>query len=492
MPAIPQYDQRTQVSGSGLGAGPVAPPSSGVGEGVQDLAGGVGAVVKAVDVVKERDAATWSAQTLSQTQATWMQNLEDQKLKADPGAPNFTPNFLKDFDTQANPIAQGAPTRQSKQFMQERLLALREELMRNAMSFEAASRVQNNITVGKKSVDSAANELVNNPTLFTQRLAERNALFDAMPLEASQRQGLKDYAQGELAKYSVIGRINADPTHMLVELKAGQSTDPAVKALTPDQRVELEQRAKITISAQYTDAEHARELAKQQEEARQKITQNQFLQKMSGGQLSAQEVLNSNLAPFGSGSKDEFINMLKAKAVKTDPALFNELFARAHLPDGNPGKIVDENQLNPYLIDQRLNIEDLGKLREEISGNKTTDGESESKLKNGLFEVAKSTLTRSNPLIGLRDPIGDENVQRFTSWFIGEYAKQRQGGKSPQQLLDPESPDYLGKRLKGYVRSPQQIMQDTLESATQSPATNAVPRKAGESADDYLKRAGGQ
>ena len=457
---------------------------------MQDVGAGIQSVVKANDVVQERDAATAALQSLSQTQSQEAQNLEDQQLKAPPGAPNFTPNFLRDFDTRSKLVVQSAQTRESKQFMQERMLALRAELEHKARYFEAASRAQNNVSVGEKAVDSAANELVNNPTLFTQRLAERHALFDAMPLEPATRQKLKDYAQSEMAKYAVIGRINLDPTRMLIELKAGDSTDPAVKALTPDQRLELEQRAKITISAQYTDLEHARELAKQQLEDRQKVTQNQLLQKMNGGQLSANEVLNSNLNPFGSGSKDEFINMLKAKAVKTDPALFNELFARAHLPDGSPGKIVDENQLNSYVIDQRLNIEDLSKLRGEISGNKTTDGESESKLKNGLFEVAKSTLTRSNPLIGLRDPIGDENVQRFTSWFMGEYAKQRQAGKSPQQLLDPESPDYLGKRLKSYVRTPQQIMQGVIESATQAPSTNAVPRKVGESAADYLARTG--
>lgn len=624
---IPEYQQRTGVSGAGLGPGPVRPASSGLGEGLTDLAGGIQSVVKANEVIKERDAATWSAKTLSDTQSVWMQQLEDRKLKADPGAPNFTPAVLKDFDASATEVAQGAPTRQSKQFMTERLYALREELQRNAMSFEAASRVQNNVNVAHQSIDAAGNELINNPTLFKQRLAERYALFDAMPLSAEQKQQLKERAQSEMAKYAVIGRINANPASMLVELKAGSPTssarsdladlqapqgsaytdatqwnkradgsqkgngwlgllrrpdggvsseisigveingkeqeiplmvptltrsevqtllskdpqkpgffsqlpdsikqkalafardrlsqnkspfasstespfaqptevvgksiDPAVQSLSPEARLEMEVRARQTLNAQYIDQEHQMALAKQALELQQKKTQNGFLSAMQNGQLTADKVLNSNLDPFGSGSKDEFLNMLRArdKAPKTDSTTFNELFARINLPDTAPGKITNANQLNSYLIDGRLDIQDLDKLRAEVEHKGTADGEAEAKLKSGIFEVAKSTLTKSNPLIGLQDPIGDESLQRFTSWFLSEYQRQRGAGKTPTELLSPDSPDYLGKRITNYVRNPQQIMQDVLKSAT-TPAVSAIPRKEGESAEDYLKRTG--
>jgi len=489
---IPEYQQRTSVSGASLGPGPVTPSSTGLGEGLNDLASGAQALVKAQETVRERDAATWATKTLSDTQSSWMQQLEQRKLRAPAGAANFTPDLLKDYDAQANQVAQGAPTRQSKQFMTDRLLALREELQRNAMSFEAASRVQNNLNVAQDSIESASNELQNNPHLFTQRLAERNALFDSMSLTAEQRQQLKDKAKSEMAYNSVVGLIQMHPANMLATLRSGDSTDPAIRSLTPEQRVQAENHASQAITAQYVEEERQIRLAKQAEELRQKQTQNAFLQKMNDGQLDAKTILNSNLAPFGSGSKDEFLNMLRARdqKPKTDPATFNEIFARINLPDGTPGKITDANQLNPYLIDQRINFEDLGHLRAEVEGKGTAQGEAESKLKSGLIEVAKSTLTHSNPLIGIQDPQGDSNLQQFTSWFLNEYQRQRSAGKSAADLLSPDSPDYLGKRITAFVRSPQQIMQDVLKSATNAPGTNAIPRKAGESAEDYLKRTG--
>lgn len=256
-----------------------------------------------------------------------------------------------------------------------------------------------------------------------------------------------------------------------------------------DKREEMLQHA---ILAKQVEEQRALALQKQQQEEAQKATQNAFLERMQDGKLTPQDVLHSNLAPFGSGSKDEFLTMLKAGSGggKTDPATFNDLFTRIHLPPGSPGKIANENQLNAYVSSGRLSIEDLNKLRNEVQGNNTSEGESEGLLKKGLFEVAKNTLTRSNPLLGIQDPIGEENLQRFNAWFLGEYQKQRESGKTPQQLLSPDSPDYLGKRLSSYVRSPQQILQDAIGSASQAPATKAPARKQGETPDEYLKRIG--
>lgn len=317
----------------------------------------------------------------------------------------------------------------------------------------------------------AAQQLINASVNTGDLTAEQGAML--------KKQWTASYSEGAVQMLPYANQID------LLSKPKGTVAD----FLEPDKREEMLQHA---ILAKHVEEERALALQKQQEEIQQKAIQNVFLQRMQNNQLTTQDVLSSKLAPFGSGSKEEFLRMLKPTADKTDPALFNELFARAHLPDGTTGKLVDENQLNQYVIAGRLSMEDLGKLRGEIVGNKTTDGQSEEKLKEGLYNVAKNTLVHSNALIGLQDPAGEENLQRFTSWFIGEYAKQRAAGKSPQQLLSPDSSDYLGTRLQSYVKSPQQIMQSVLQSATQAPAANAVPRKEGESADDYLKRIGKQ
>lgn len=290
------------------------------------------------------------------------------------------------------------------------------------------------------------------------------------------------------ASYSE-GSVQMLPYDRQIELLS-KPKGTSAEFIAPDKREEMLQHA---ILAKQVEEERAARLLKEQQEQQQKAIQNSFLQKMTDGALTPQDVLQSNLAPFGSGSKDEFLNMLRAESKgKTDPVRFNELFARIHLPDGTSGKITNDSQLNQYFVNGQLSLEDLQKLRNEVQGQNTAAGSDESKLKTGVLEVAKNSLTTSNPLLGIRDPVGEENLQRFTSWFLEEYAKQRTAGKSAQQLLNPQSPDYLGRQISAYVRTPQEIMQDTIQSATGAPATSAPARKSNESADDYLKRIGKQ
>ena len=249
MPSIPVYDQRTDVSGAGLGAGPDLPASSGVGEGLQDVGSGIQSVVKAIDVVKERDAATWSAQALSQSQATWLQELDNRKLNAPAGAPGFTPSFLKDFDTSANGILSQAPTVESKKFMQERFIALRGQLSREAATFEATSRIANNTDIAKNSIDAARNELQVLPQNFSERLAERRTLIDGMALPPKQREAVLEYAQRSMAHDAVSGVIAKNPYVALKALNSAPGTSGllSVEALHADDRLTLRNEAESEI-----------------------------------------------------------------------------------------------------------------------------------------------------------------------------------------------------------------------------------------------------
>lgn len=295
-----------------------------------------------------------------------------------------------------------------------------------------------------------------------------------------QRNWAQDFAKGY---------VEIQPADKQVQLLTKPQGTPA-DMIDPAERAVLLHQAQTRSLVEQERAQHLAEKAKKDAQDR---TQNTFLSRMQTNQLTVQDVLRSNLDPFGSGSKDEFLNMLKPKAgQRTDPATFNDLFTRIHAEDTDPNKIIDPNALNQYVIQDKLSMEDLSKLRGEIENRGTVDGENESQLKKGLFEVAKSSLTSSNPLLGIRDPAGDTQLQRFTSWFQTAYANGRKAGKSAQDLLSPDSKDYLGNQVKQYARSPQQIMNDLVSGVTAAPAPKVEPRKQGESAADYLKRTAGQ
>lgn len=249
MASIPTYEQRTSVSGAGLGPGPTRPASTGIGEGLADVGAGIESVVKAIDVVKERDAATWSASALSQSQANWLQELDNRKLNAAAGAPNFTPTFLKDFDAHANDVMAQAPTPTAKKFMQERFIALRGQLSREASTFEATSRIANNTDIAKNSIDTARNELQVLPQNFAERLAERRTLIDGMGLPPKQKEAVLEYAQRSMAHDAVTGLIAHNPYAALKALNSapGESSILSVESLHADDRLQLRNNAESEI-----------------------------------------------------------------------------------------------------------------------------------------------------------------------------------------------------------------------------------------------------
>src|SRR5688500_19846855 len=96
MPAIPRYQQRTQAQ-AGLGAGPEF-VSSGIGEGLMAIADANDFLRQKEERAKEEDAATWATERLSGLQSEWTADLQNRKESAEPGAPQFTEQVLKDYD----------------------------------------------------------------------------------------------------------------------------------------------------------------------------------------------------------------------------------------------------------------------------------------------------------------------------------------------------------------------------------------------------------
>lgn len=345
-------------------------------------------------------------------------------------------------------------------------------------------------TVAYLKAAQAASEKVENEIIATE--AERLVASGEEPAAIVQRVEKNDWAGTEAASIFPFLSTNKQATFKKAVLTA------------VSQQAHLKQ---FLITIEESKAKKAKDDA-------QTTTQNDFLARMNlpdndPKKLTPAEIINSNLDPTGSGSKAQFITMLdaheraSAKPIKTDPTLFTALWDRIHLPDDDPNRLRNENDLNPYM-GRGLTVDNVNQLRAEIQGKRTPEGEEQAALKKGLIEIARGKLTRSNPLTGLRDPIGDELLQKFMSTVLREYTEKRRAGKTVLELLSPDSKEYLGHLLNtpGFVRSPLQIMQDIAKynfgSATAAPSPAAAPqvptprppRLLGETPEAYLKRIG--
>lgn len=236
---------------------------------------------------------------------------------------------------------------------------------------------------------------------------------------------------------------------------AGQfdaSGAPSLKTGTPLDFLPVEQREMLFKGA-IADVHSQIELSNLAQTQALVGVQNDLLAKAAKHTLTSADVLASPLKPFGSGSKDEFLNMLRTGANETpdDPATQQDLFNRIHLPDGDPNKITDPNVLNQYFGHGINKWATLGNLRDEVTMRGTPEGKIESDLKANLYGIARASLVKAGPFPGMmdqNDAAGRQDLQRWQAWFEKAYADGRKKGISSDELLMPGNKNYLGDQVQ--------------------------------------------
>lgn len=220
-------------------------------------------------------------------------------------------------------------------------------------------------------------------------------------------------------------------------------------------------------TANYADMERQLHVQEQQKKLISEQAENDYLKQIyaplaTSKPLSVQSiVLDDRLSRE---SKDRLIKLVGDPGEKDQTTYgpgFVHAFQMVHAPEGTEGRITDVNQLYPRLGPSGdLTMAGVEKLRGEIQLRKTPEGEAESAMKKSMFDFAKAQLTAADPILRIKDSHGEEQLLKFQAYFWPAYEKGRAAGKTPIQLLNPDSPDYLGKGLEQFKRSHAQLMAD--------------------------------
>lgn len=508
MPRIRPYESQVQspgiiqgrnATGEDFGAGAYAGAAQ-LGQSVM----GMGDFVKRQQ--EQTDVSDISAK-LSELNAKKYIELQEGIRTATPGDQTFSQKFLEKYDQDAASIESGLTTTAGRSFFKKANARLREDLTKSAWSGQAelaGIKAQQDFTSTK---NNFSDSLLVDPTNFETKavLLEEYANHlvqgeDGRPGFLSRASAMDMVAKGktEMAAATIRGWADKNPEYAQQLLKSNRY-DQYLKA---DQKAALDGDIQQAIRGREIEAERRKKQEKEALEMRQKETQDTFLTQLTKGKLDTKTILNSNLDAFGSGSKKEFLNLLEAHNKgdlnQTDPSVFRDRLNAISRPDGDPNKLVDENALIQDVVNGKLSFEDMGKLRSEMQGRKTEEGKIEGQLKDNFLKTVRGELSGSNDMLGIKDPQGDKNNLAFQTWFFKYYNDQRKAGKTAYQLLDPNSPDYVGKWTTRFKNSPDQIMNNLVSGMqeTQGPeaplpqARQKTPRLPGESAADYLKRTG--
>jgi hypothetical protein len=182
--------------------------------------------------------------------------------------------------------------------------------------------------------------------------------------------------------------------------------------------------------------------------------------------LSGRDILNDNTLTLE--AKQKLFNVKAAttgaeKADKTYGPGFTALYQKVHAADNDPNRITDPSSLYAHVgPNGDLTVAGVDKLVTEIQGHKTPEGVAEGEMKNQFFKLAKGQITGSDEGLHIKDPKGDELYLKFMAQALPAYDAGRKAGKSATQLLNPDSPDYVGKSIETFKRPMDQWFSDTI------------------------------
>jgi hypothetical protein len=250
-------------------------------------------------------------------------------------------------------------------------------------------------------------------------------------------------------------------------------------------------RSAITkLNAKYAVEEKARKDA--EEGAADKIVQMLIKDptKVAPEAISDNPYLSSQRREGLAKYRDERLREFSGQSdhdVKTYGPGWNKLFNQIHAPQNDPNRITDDTQLYSHLgPGGDLTIAGVDFLRKELLGTHTLEGASEGAMKKDWLNGAHAIISQHNEFDprGGRDPIGEAKFGQFSVLFQQAYENGRKAGKTPDQLLNEKSPDYLGKLMTPFVRSAADRLRDVqnannldLAGATAKPGTpQTTPR----------------
>lgn len=524
MARIQEYQGQTEVAGPAQTREAKESDTGMIGESLHNLGNQIS---KTEEQLQERFADTEISHLtakMAQRHADMTEALDS--ALAQPGAeddPDFSQKFMTKYDQGMSDLANGTSSPQAAKYMEKANALMRSQFQINALHGQAHLAGEAAVQNMNTTVDALSTSVIDNPSAADNAREMADLAIDHLPKNISERdrESIRANSYTALAMAEVQGWAKIDPKGTLDRLHKGEWNDD----LSGQQKLQLEGYADRELNGRRIEAERQERLRKEvfnRQEETEKVVLLQKLYSPLG--LDTKDVLGNK--KLDSATQEHFLGLIErdgGKNFKSDPNTVNMLMDKIHPIDGSPGWS-DESFLYPYFGKPSagdtygpiakpggLSQTDFDWLRKEITGKKTQAGSDEADLKKNFLDRNIRSQFIKPSMFGIPDPEGEAHYASYLATFQPLYEKMRQAGKTPQQLLNPDSDDFIGKQISPttWARTQTQIVQSMFPknpaissppSGTQgspggavnpsatAPASALEPRRRGESIDAYLKR----
>lgn len=253
---IPTYEQQVtpQLQTSGAQT-PLTTVQDNTGTAVQQLGQAATQLGGVLEFQKQQDEQANVARQVGNDRVTWLQNLQQMKDSAAPGAPDFTPTVLKGFDDYAQQQLSTMPEGKPRRFYELQLNELRNSLATSAIGWQAQQHRAYNVDQYSQGNDAAARAIAMDPSQYGQLRASNLALIGASSLDAETKTKLGEQFKDVAATAAGTRMVNDDPAGALAAMT--QKPDQPLPAgyewvgdLPPAKMLVLQGHARTLIAQQ--------------------------------------------------------------------------------------------------------------------------------------------------------------------------------------------------------------------------------------------------
>ncbi len=212
MPRIQQY-QRQEGIQTGPVAGMAGEAAFGGGpQGTEAITQGLDMAADLLDRRRKQDEAMWVDNTTTKAQLDWEKSLEERKLGAGAGAPDFAGKFTKDWETYVEKTVRSAPSRSAQMALQSQFNNLGSRFQRDALHFETSERINQRVSQSEAGMDMAM-------ALATMHPEQRDEL-------AAKYEGQVDKLQGIVLPHQLEALSKKAAAIRIAGLEALADVDP--------------------------------------------------------------------------------------------------------------------------------------------------------------------------------------------------------------------------------------------------------------------------
>lgn len=260
MPVLPNYIAQTEARG----ALRVDPRVGNVGPGLGEVSEGLNRFADVLIRSKEQDAAADAALKIAKAQSDWQANFLQRQEQAAPGAPEFTPTLLKDFDEATEEIIGTGKTRLAQDFMRQRLAYFRSQLSNDSLQFEANARITDRTQKFAQAAELTATSAELDPDNYAVRMNEQLAALEVLDVPPAVKAKMADDTRDLIRGRAAIGYARRDPDLAMKRLVTPAADDALFRTLSPRARDEtlreIEATQRVRLQAEdraYRDAQRA-------------------------------------------------------------------------------------------------------------------------------------------------------------------------------------------------------------------------------------------